>query len=61
MSTLIAFLAVLMTISILSAALLFLLSLPAIVQGWRQRSEDEFTLAEMRIAKMKAARHRDVR
>lgn len=59
MSTLLAFFAVLMMISVLSALLLFLLSLPTIVKGWRQRREDEFTLAEMRIAKMKAARHRN--
>jgi competence protein ComGC len=59
MSTLIAFLAVLMIISVLCAALLFLFTLPTIVKGYRQRRKDEFALAELRTAEMKARRHRN--
>jgi len=54
-------LAVIVTFSILSALVLALLSLPAIIKGNRQRREDEFYMAERLTAEVKATRHRDVR
>ena len=53
--------AVLVTVSVLSAMVLFLFSLPTIIQGYRQRREDEFYMAERLTAEVKATRHRDVR
>ena len=53
--------AVLVTFSVLSALVLALISLPTILQGWRQRREDEFYMAERLTAEVKATRHRDVR
>ena len=61
MSIVLTVLAVLVTFSILSAMVLFLFSLPTILQGYRQRREDEFYLAERLTAEVKATRHRDVR
>ena len=61
MNVIITVLAVLVTFSVLSAMVLFLFSLPTIVQGYRQRREDEFYLAERLTAEVKATRHRDVR
>ena len=59
MSIVLTVLAVLVTFSILSALVLLMFSLPTIVKGWRQRREDEFHLAELRTAELKAARHRN--
>ena len=61
MSIVLTVLAVLVTFSILSALVLLLFSLPTILQGYRQRREDEFYLAERLTAEVKATRHRDVR
>lgn len=61
MNVVLLVLLVLVTFSIASAVLLALISIPTIVCGYRQRSEDEFHLAELRTAQVKAARHRDVR
>ena len=61
MSIVLTVLAVLVTFSVLSALVLALFSLPTILQGYRQRREDEFYLAERLTAEVKATRHRDVR
>ena len=61
MSIVLTVLAVLVTFSVLSALVLALFSLPAILQGYRQRREDEYYLAERLTAEVKATRHRDVR
>lgn len=61
MSVVLTVLAVLVTFSILSALVLLMFSLPTILQGYRQRREDEFYLAERLTAEVKATRHRDVR
>ena len=60
MNIILTVLAVLVTFSVLSAMVLFLFSLPTIIQGYRQRREDEFYLAERLTAQVKATRHRDV-
>lgn len=60
MSIVLAVLAVIVTFSILSALVLALFSLPAIIKGNRQRREDEFYMAERLTAEVKATRHRDV-
>jgi hypothetical protein len=59
MSAVITGLIVLFTVITLTAALMFLFTLPTIVRGWRQRREDEYALAELRTAKLKAQRHRN--
>ena len=61
MNIILTVLAVLVTFSVLSAMVLFLFSLPTIVQGYRQRRQDEFYMAERLTAEVKATRHRDVR
>ena len=61
MNVILTVLAVLVTFSILSALVLLMFSLPTIVNGYRQRREDEFYLAERLTAEVKATRHRDVR
>ena len=61
MSIVLTVLAVLVTFSVLSALVLALFSLPTILQGYRQRREDEYYLAERLTAEVKATRHRDVR
>ena len=61
MNIILTMFAVLVTVSVLSAMVLFLFSLPTIIQGYRQRREDEFYLAERLTAEVKATRHRDVR
>ena len=61
MSIVLTVFAVLVTFSILSALVLLMLSLPTIVNGYRQRREDEFYAAERLTAQVKATRHRDVR
>ena len=61
MNIILTVLAVLVTFSVLSAMVLFLFSLPTIIQGYRQRREDEFYMAERLTAEVKATRHRDVR
>ena len=61
MNIIITVFAVLVTFSALSAMVLFLFSLPTILQGYRQRREDEYYLAERLTAEVKATRHRDVR
>lgn len=61
MNIILTVLAVLVTFSVLSAMVLFLFSLPTIVQGYRQRRQDEFYMAERLTAQVKATRHRDVR
>ena len=59
MSIVLTVLAVLVTFSVLSAMVLFLFSLPTILQGYRQRREDEYYLAERLTAEVKATRHRN--
>ena len=59
MSIVLTVLAVLVTFSVLSALVLFLFSLPTILQGYRQRREDEYYLAERLTAEVKATRHRN--
>ena len=59
MSIVLTVLAVLVTFSVLSAMVLALFSLPTILQGWRQRREDEYYLAERLTAEVKATRHRN--
>ena len=61
MNVILTVLAVLVTFSILSALVLLMFSLPTIVNGYRQRREDEFYMAERLTAEVKATRHRDVR
>ena len=59
MSIALTVLAVLVTFSVLSALVLALFSLPTILQGYRQRREDEYYLAERLTAEVKATRHRN--
>lgn len=59
MSTIITALIVIAAFTVSTFAVLCLMSLPIIVRGWRQKREDEFALAEMRTAELKAARHRN--
>ena len=61
MSTLIVALIVIVAFTVATFAVLCLLSLPTIVRGWREERENEFHLAELRTAELKAQRHRDVR
>jgi len=61
MSIVLIVLLVIVVFFILTFAVLTLITLPTLVQGWRQRREDEFYLAERLSAEVKAARHRDVR
>lgn len=37
-----------------------LFALPTVIEGYKQRRLDEYYLAEMRTAELKAKRHRDV-
>ena len=60
MNVILTVLAVLVTFSILSALVLLMFSLPTIVNGYRQRREDEFYMAERLTAQVKATRHRDI-
>ena len=59
MSMVLTVLAVIVTFSVLSALVLFLFSLPTIIQGYRQRRQDEFYMAERLTAEVKATRHRN--
>ena len=59
MSIVLTVLAVIVTFSVLSALVLALFSLPTILQGYRQRREDEFYMAERLTAQVKATRHRN--
>jgi 1,4-dihydroxy-2-naphthoate octaprenyltransferase len=59
LDVLLAMIVVLFLLSTSAAMLLFLISLPTVVKEYRQRREDEFHLAELRTAELKAARHRN--